>query len=457
MTPVRKKRVTGKLSARGVETVTGPGRHSDGGNLYLVVDPSGAKRWVFVYRWKEPGTAEGAGRIREMGLGPFAKPSPDAIEGRSIATTGKALTLADARGAAEEARRLLREGRDPIATRKATQAASDQLGTVPTFGAVADELIAEKTKAMRSDKSVARMRRALKSYAADLSKLPVNAVSPADVIGVLKPLWARVPASAQATQRYIKAVLDAAKALHPELGMGDNPARWEGHLERLLTVRAKLTRGHHAAMDFADVPAFVGELRQRSALAASALEFTILTVARTSEALDSRWSEIDLENAVWTVPAERMKAGVEHRVPLTPRAIEILTSVRPLCREDGLIFPGAAPGKPLSNMAMAILLQRRMSRANVTVHGFRSSFKDWAGDATDFPRELAEMALAHRVGDETEQAYRRRDALSRRRVLMEAWATYCEPKPANVVSLHGGRPQQSAAIGAQTAPPRRHG
>jgi integrase len=225
----------------------------------------------------------------------------------------------------------------------------------------------------------------------------------------------------------IERVLDAAKA--KGLRSGENPARWRGHLNNLLPKRQKLPRGHHAAMPFADVPAFVADLRQREAVAALALEFTILTAGRSGEILGARWAEVDREAKVWTIPAERMKSGREHRVPLTARALEILDTVEKV-RSSDFVFPGRRRGRPLSPMSMTLLL-RRMNVTNATVHGFRSAFRDWCGERTTFPREIAEAALAHVVGDPTERAYRRSDALEKRRKLMEAWAGFLSAPKAN--------------------------
>jgi integrase len=218
--------------------------------------------------------------------------------------------------------------------------------------------------------------------------------------------------------------------------MGENPARWRGHLDHLLSRRQKLARGHHAATSFPQVPAFVAALREREAVAALALEFLILCAARTGEVIGATWAEIDLDKGVWTVPGTRMKAGREHRVPLTERALEILAKAAVSRGEGDYVFPGRRPKAPLSNMALDMLL-RRMKRTE-TVHGFRSSFRDWAGETTSFPRDLAEHALAHNVGDEVERAYRRGDALDRRRQLMEAWASFLADtsETSNIVQLN---------------------
>jgi integrase len=255
---------------------------------------------------------------------------------------------------------------------------------------------------------------------------------------VLKPIWLTKSETASRLRGRIETVLDAARAKgHIPPGTA-NPARWRGHLDKLLARRQKLTRGHHPAMPFTEVPAFVEKLRERPAIAARALEFVILTAARSGEALGARWSEIDFESKVWTVPALRMKRGIEHRVPLVPRAIQIIEEAKKLARGD-LVFPAFRADKPLSDMALTMLL-RRMKVEGASVHGFRSSLRDWAGELTSFPREVAEAALAHAVGDETEQAYRRGDALAKRRKLMEAWANYCDKGPgANVIKPKFGK------------------
>ena len=251
--------------------------------------------------------------------------------------------------------------------------------------------------------------------------------------GVLKPVWTTKPETASRLRGRIEKVLDAAKA--NGLRSGENPARWRGHLDHLLPKAKKLARGHHPALPFDDVPAFLTELRARPAVAARALEFTILTAARSGEALGARWNEIDAERAVWTIPKERMKGHREHRVPLSESALAILRGMDELRGENGLfVFPGQRPGRPLSNMAMEMQL-RRMKRDAVTVHGFRSSFRDWAAEKTSFPNHVVEMALAHVIGDKVEAAYRRGDLFEKRRKLMEGWASFIEKTPGQIVVL----------------------
>ncbi len=363
----------------------------------MVVEPSGAKRWAFLYRWKQTPAAAGVGRLREMGLGSV-----------------HSVSLARAREKAAEARALIAERKDPITARKAQNA-------VPTFGAVAEEMIEAKSVELRGAKSKARWLRSLNTYSAALKPLPVDQVTTEHVLGVLRPIWTTKAETAQKTRGFVEAVLDAGKARG--LRAGENPARWRGHLDHLLPKRLKLTRGHHAAMPFDDVPEFMARLRAQNPISARALEFTILTAARTGEVVGATWSEIDTRAAVWTVPAARAKAERTHRVPLSAPAIALLDELSHL-RISDYVFPGQRSGRSISTGAMDAMLQR-MGADNITVHGFRSSFRDWAGECTDFPREIAEAALAHSVGDETERAYRRGDALDRRRHLMDAWAEYC--------------------------------
>jgi integrase len=261
----------------------------------------------------------------------------------------------------------------------------------------------------------------LTEYAKPLSALKVSEVGTDDVLKVLNPLWQARPETASRLRGRIERVLDFAKARGWRTG--ENPALWRGHLKSILPARQRLTRGHHAAMPYADVPTFVQSLPGKQAMSARALEFLILTAARSGEVLEATWNELDLVAGLWTIPASRMKAGKEHRVPLSARALDIVKALHET-RHSDFVFPGYAKGKPLSNMAFAMLM-KRMTADAYTAHGFRSAFRDWAGDNTSFPRDVAEQALAHRVGDATEQAYRRADALEKRRKLMAAWAEYC--------------------------------
>jgi integrase len=342
------------------------------------------------------------GKRREMGLGSILD-----------------VPLAKAREKAGDARTPFLEGRDPIAERAATQQAE---AAPTTFGTFADDLIDDIQEGFRNEKHRKQWRSTLKMHAAELLGKPLAEIDTDAVVEVLKPIWLTKPETASRVRGRIERVLDAAKA--KGLRTGENPARWRGHLDLLLPRRPKTSKGHHAALAFADAADFMRELGSRPALAARALEITILTAARSGEALGMTWSEVDLEQALWSVPAERMKAGVEHQVPLSAQAVTILKAVRPKrVKPHEFIFQTSA-GKKLSNMSMAMLL-RRMGRDDITVHGFRSTFRDWAGETTVFPREIVEMALAHTIVSKTERAYRRGRSLEKRRELMDAWARYC--------------------------------
>jgi integrase len=379
-----------RLTARKVQTAK-PGKYSDGGNLYLIVSQTGSRKWVLRYTFR--------GAAKEMGLG-----------------SASVVPLAVARENAAVALRKVAQGLNPIEDRKRDDG-------IPTFGEMGDAVREALSEGFRNDKHKAQWKSTLDTHAAALRSKPVDTIGTDDVLAVLKPIWMRIPETASRVRGRIEKVLDAAKA--KGFRHGENPARWRGHLDHLLPKPSKLGRGHHAAMPYETVARFVGELRTLPATAALALEFCILTAGRSGEVLGARWSEIDWDKRVWVVPASRMKAGREHRVPLSNRALSILKQLRGT--ESGeFIFPGQKPKKPLSNMAMEMVL-RRMKIENATVHGFRSSFRDWAGNLTSFSREVTETALAHVIGDKAEQAYRRGDALEKRRALMEAWASYCDP------------------------------
>jgi integrase len=344
------------------------------------------------------------------------------------------VSLAEARDKADEARKLLTVGRNPIAAKREAEEAKAGL---PTFGQTAEAFIEAKAPGWRNPKHQAQWRQTLKCHAATLWIMPVGDVDTKAVLGVLQPLWQKVPETASRLRGRIEAVLDAARAKGHIPPNEANPARWRGHLDKLLAKRQSLSRGHHTALPYPEVPAFLASLRERQATAALALEFCILTAVRSGEVLGARWCEIDLETMLWTIPAARMKAGRAHRVPLSTRALTILKKLAE-AKSGDFAFPGQKSGKPLSSTAMEMLL-RRMN-ADATVHGFRSSFRDWAGNETNFSRELAEAALSHVIGDKAEQAYRRSDALDKRRALMQAWANYCEPEAgSNVVRLAPAR------------------
>lgn len=378
------------------------GRHADGGGLHLLVKDSGARSWVYRFMLK--------GKSRDVGLG-------------AAAGVG-AITLADARNAAAALRLKVKAGIDPLEERQreATEAlAAAQAAKVAgiTFKAVAEAYIATNEASWRNDKHRQQWRSTLANYVYPvIGELPVADVATAHVLQILEPIWQDKPETASRIRGRMEVVMDAAKARGYR--EGENPARWRGHIAQILPARSRLTRGHHKAMPYEAIPAFVCALRAREAMAALALEFAILTATRTNEVIAAKWSEVDLDKALWTIPAERMKAGKEHRVPLSARAIEILDTAKPL--SENWLFPSDKGGK-LSTMAMAMLL-RRMNQ-DCTVHGFRSGFRDWAAERTGYAHEVCEMALAHVISDKSVAAYRRRDLFDKRRRLMTDWAAYC--------------------------------
>ncbi|CAN7263735.1 tyrosine-type recombinase/integrase [Agrobacterium tumefaciens] len=390
-----------KFSAKAVEALKRPGRHSDGGGLYLKVLPDGRRQWVFMYRWH--------GKQKEMGLGAFLP--ADAPKGVKY----DFVSLADARQKAIEARSAIAQNLDPMAARRKSTA-------IPTFGEFADDLIEQIADGFKNSKHLAQWKMTLgDTYCKAIRKKRVDDIDTDDVLGVLQPIWQNKAETASRLRGRIERVLDAATAKGFRSGV--NPALWRGHLANLLPKRRKLTRGHHKAMHHDQLPQFMRSLKDSDATSARALEFLILTACRSGEVLGAQWSEFDLISKVWTIPAERMKAGVEHRVPLSDAALNIIQRLHNE-RVNDYVFPGHKLKRPLSGMSMTMLM-RRLELGQFTVHGFRSAFRDWAGDKTTFPRELAEAALAHRVGDETERAYRRGDALAKRRKLTDAWAKYC--------------------------------
>jgi integrase len=395
-------RTLNKLSATQAAKLKVPGRHADGGGLYLFIDDAGRRRWIFMYTR--------GGKRTELGLG-----------------SARDLSLAKARAEATTLRAVLASGGNPKAER-----AKDE--HVPTFGEVADAYVEAMRPSWRNAKHAAQWTMTLTNYAAPMRDKPVDEIATRDVLDVLQPLWQRTPETAERLRGRIENVLDAAKARGHR--SGENPARWRGHLDQLLPKRQRLSRGHHKALAYEALPNFMADLRSRDAVAARALEFLILTAARSGEVHGAQADEIDLEKKVWIIPAARMKAGREHRVPLSPRAVEIVEAMQALGRPPYL-FPGPKPKAPLSSMAMAMLLRRMKS--DVTVHGFRSTFRDWASETTGFPHEVCEMALAHTIANKAEAAYRRGDLFDKRRKLMEAWAGYCaSAKTANVVPLRTG-------------------
>ena len=383
-----------RLAARATQSITKPGRYADGGGLYLFVRQRGdtvERLWLFRHERGQ----RSARRETAISLGP-----------------ARDVPIARARMLAGQCRQALAAGEDP-------RQALARVRGVPAFAEVADQYLAAIAPGLDL-KTLESWRHTLgDQYCRTLRRLAVDKITTEHVLAVLKPVWAVKAVTAQKMRSRIERVLDNATVAG--LRSGANPARWRGHLAHLLAKPAGLGGGHHAALPWAEVPELVARLRGLDSITAAALEFTILTAARTGETIGATWSEIDLERRIWTVPAERMKMGREHRVPLGDRAVELLEDMRRLGQRH--VFPGRNLARPLSEGAMMEFLSR--ARPGATVHGMRSAFRDWVGEATSFAADLAEAALAHRVGSKVERAYRRGDALERRRELMTAWERFC--------------------------------
>lgn len=378
------------LTALKVKSLSAPGRYADGNGLYLVVDPSGAKRWLL--------RTVIQGKRTDIGLG-----------GLSV------VSLAEARELALSYRKVARQGGDPLAEKRA------KTRVIPTFKAAAETVHAEHKATWKNAKHAQQWINTLTVYAfPQIGNLTVDRIQTPDVLRVLTPIWLTKPETARRVRQRIGSVLDWAKA--SGFRAGDNPV--EGVSRGL--PKQPAGEEHHAAMPYAEVPAFIAALREsNSSLSARlAFEFLVLSASRTSEVLEARWIEIDWENGIWTIPAARMKANREHRVPLSPRALELLKEALRAAGTSELLFPGRAIEKPMSNMVFLKILERM--KVKVTAHGFRSSFRDWAAETTSFPREVAEMALAHTIENKVEAAYRRGDLLERRRELMTEWASFLE-------------------------------
>ncbi len=424
----RTRREGGRLTVKGLEKLLQPGRYGDGAGLWFQVrapdQPAAGSRptrevrptrsWLFRFAWQ--------GRQRQLGLGPYPE-----------------IGLAEARDAAARARRMVLAGVDPIAAKR--EQAAETARAARTFEQAAGEFIEAREPSWRNDKHAAQWRATLAAYAFPvIGRLPVAEVDTAHVLAILRPVWAEKPETASRLRGRIEAIL-AAEAVAGQRSR-ENPAAWRNHLDKLLPARSKVAPvEHHAALPWADLPAFFVRLQAADGIGARALELAILTAARTGEVLGATWGEIDMEGRVWTVPASRMKAGREHRVPLSEPAIALLRRLATLRDSDGpeaFVFPGQRHGAALSNMAMAMAL-RRLGRDDITAHGFRSTFRDWAAERSGFPGEVAEAALAHVVGDKVEAAYRRGDLFEKRARLMAAWSAYATKAPAAVVPLRPAR------------------
>jgi integrase len=401
-----------RLSALSASRESEPGLYPDGKGLYLRIGPSGAKSWIFRFR--------AGGKRRDMGLGAYP-----------------AITLAEARQKAEECRKSRTSGIDPVETRKA-QVMAQRLedAKAVTFREAAERYIAAHSAGWRNSKHAAQWPSTLETYVYPVfGHLPVDAIDTNLVLKVLEPIWTTKTETATRVRGRIESVLGWAKSYG--LRTGENPALWRGHLSNLLAPRSKVHRiKHHAALNYAEIGTFMERLRRQDGISPRALEFAILTATRTSETIEATWDEIDLTKAMWTLPGERMKAGVEHRVPLSNAAMAVLNAMREV-RQNEFVFPGFRRGRPLSNMALLKTLER-MKLPDLTTHGFRSTFRDWAAERSNFPSEVVEMALAHTISNKVEAAYRRGDLFQKRRKLMEAWANYCDAaEQGNVVSIAG--------------------
>ena len=405
-----------RLTARKVETAKTPGMYCDGGSLYMRIAPGGSKQYVFRYIRN--------GRLHDMGIGPT-----------------HTLSLAEARGRATEARKLLLDGVDPLASKRAHFAALRAAEAKDvTFADCVKGFIKDNEASWSNAKHRREWETSLIKYAFPvLGSLPVAAIDTPLVLRVLKPIWGTIPESASRLRGRIENVLGWATVHHYR--SGDNPARWTGLLEHALPAVQK--GEHHAAMPYAEVPAFMAKLRQQTSVPARCLELIILTGVRLDEAREATWDEVDLDNRIWTIPRERMKKGDrEHKVPLSAAALAVLREMHAI-RHSDYVFPGAYAGKPIGrNMPLRLL--NSLTGNGATVHGFRSSFRDWAAERTSFAREVAEMALAHAILSAVEAAYRRGDLFEKRRRLMDAWAEFCGKPSASGQVLGIGRREQRA-------------
>jgi integrase len=393
----------GKLTALVVVRLKEKGVYPDGGNLYLQVSVSGAKSWLFRYMR--------FGKAKAMGLGAM-----------------HAVSLAEARDKAAECRKLLASGIDPLGKRKNDKEAERLAASRgKTFKWCAEEYIKAHTDEWKNAKHIWQWENSLSRFVyPTIGNLLVQDIDMALVVKVLQPIWKNKTETATRVRGRIERILDWATV--NEYRSGENPALWRGRLDKILARPSKIKQvQHHPALPYTDINEFIKALDQEIGIAAFALKLVILTATRTSEAIGAQWKEFDLKQRLWTIPAVRMKGGREHRVPLSDAALAILKKMEKV-KTGSIVFPGGIKDKPLSNMALLVLL-RRMERADITVHGFRSTFRDWAAEQTNYPREVSEAALAHILENKTEAAYRRSDLFDKRRQLMNEWARYCyQPK-----------------------------
>jgi integrase len=390
-----------RLTAKAVENQKKPGLYADGGNLHLRVAPGGSKGWIFRFTL--------AGRTRDAGLGSY--PS---------------VSLAEARNEADRLRKQIAEGTDPVEARKTQRAASQaEAERVITFEQCAKAYVASHEVGWKNDKHWAQWHSTLKTYVYPvIGRLPVKAVDTSLVMQILEPIWRSKTETASRVRGRIEVILSWAKVRGYR--DGENPAQWRGHLDHLLPAKGKVRNvKHHPALPYSEMPTFISRLRTYSSITARALEFLVLTNTRTNETLKATWDEIDLERRLWIIPGPRMKADKEHRVPLSSRAVELLSELAEIRRSE-YVFPGMKLGRPLSQMALLMLLRRMgYEQGTVTAHGFRSTFKDWVSECTNLSMEASEIALSHKVANAVEAAYRRGDMFEKRREMMEAWSAFC--------------------------------
>jgi integrase len=386
-------RAMNRLTALAVKRTAQPGRYPDGLGLYLFVGPTGNKSWVFRYRRQ--------GRLHDLGLGPL-----------------HTVSLAEARAKALECRKMLLDGIDPIEARRSRYAPAK---AAMTFEACAEAYIAAHRSAWRGTKSEIQWSASLRIYVYPIfGDLAVQAVDLPLIMQAIEPIWTAKPETASRVRQRIECVLDWAAVRGYR--KGENPARWRGHLDKLLPKKTKIRAVvHHAALPYKEIAGFVAELQKRRAIAARALEFLILTASRTGEAIGARWDEIDCAERLWTIPGKRMKAGREHRVPLSQAALAVITAMREI-RQNDFVFFGAKEGQSIQPTTLRALLHD-MGRDDLTIHGLRSTFRDWAAERTSHPREVIEMALAHTVSGAVEAAYMRSDLFDKRRMLMDRWGS----------------------------------
>jgi integrase len=409
-------RTINRISATKLAALKAPGYYADGGNLYFRIAPGGSRGWIFRYALH--------GRTRDMGMGPYPE-----------------VSLATARKRAFEYRQLVTDGADPIADRDAKRAAARvEDAKMITFDDCVAKYIAAHVDGWRNAKHRQQWSNTLATYASPVfGKLPVRAIETGLVVRAIEPLWSAKPETASRLRGRIERVLDWAKVRGYRVG--ENPARWRGHLDHLLPAKSKVRKvEHHAALPYAEIGKFMDDLCQQQGIAASALKFLILTGTRTGETLGATWNEIDLDARAWVIPGSRMKGGKEHRVPLSDDAVGVLIHMQAIGHSD-YVFPSIRDGRPLSQIALAMLL-RRMKLGDITVHGFRSTLKDWASERTNYENHVVEMALAHAIPSAVEAAYRRGDLFEKRARLMSDWAAFCaEPSiaPSTVVSIKARR------------------